>query len=125
MPKAVPSNTIQITQEVAKTQQALHPTEPTLTVDTCLSRVLEVIPDVEPEHALSLLRPLFTAHRERAIELAMHNLFENPYPKVNKAKRKRADSDTESSASRKVKIDYASKDRPFSGSPYYRALAMV
>lgn len=99
------------------------------TMDSMLTRVLEIIPDVQPGHALSMLELHVDVNRAKAVDQVLHALFEDPtYPKIDrKGKRKRSLSEpTESSsAAQKIKIDFANKDRENEGGPLYVDYAMV
>lgn len=90
-------------------------------------QVLDVIPDVQPEHVATLVSQHLPVHGDRVVEIVLHVLFEVPtYPKVerNKGKRKRDDGTGEHTA-KVVKKDYASKERDFVGGPYYFDIALV
>lgn len=101
--------------------------------DACVTRVLEIVPDVQPTHVLGLVEQFFQhnpAHAgQNVLELVLHSLFENPdYPKVDKkGKRKRTEDDEEGSARGRTipKIDYCTKDREHKGGLYYFELALV
>jgi E3 ubiquitin-protein ligase RNF216 len=141
---------------------------------TAVAQILEIIPNVEPDHLLQLIEthlPTYSVFhgnrdpdindgegaaagereaREATVEeqvqgvvgRVLHLLFENPdYPKADLragGKRKgKSDPDDEvnlegkgkgkatDSSSKKLKIDYASIDRPFPGGPNYFELALV
>ncbi|KAG6837047.1 hypothetical protein H0H93_015618 [Arthromyces matolae] len=102
---------------------------------TVTARVLEIIPDVEPDYLLAMVAKHFIDHPENntatVTELILHALFENDkYPKVNrlgKGKRKHTEHDEDAlqgSSSKKPKVDYANKDRPFKGGKCYPELAL-
>lgn len=94
-------------------------------MDRYLSLVLEVVPDIDPEHAMSLIRQNLTTHGNEVVERILHHLLENPsYPKVDKKgkKRKREESPTSSSA---PACNYANIKREFSGGPNYSTIALV
>lgn len=102
------------------------PVDPT---DAHLARIIEVVPDVQPVHALGLVERFIQSNPEHVVELVLHAIFEDPsYPKIDrKGKRKRdADEATQEPprASLKPKIDYLSAERVFDGSPYYFDLSM-
>jgi len=107
-----------------------------------VARVLEIIPDVEPDHLLALVRKHAEEHPAGAlVEHILHMLFEDSsYPRVDrkgKSKRKQADvggdgengvadgDDGNATPSKKIKIDYATKSRPFTGGVHYAELALV
>ncbi|KAH9922385.1 uncharacterized protein B0H18DRAFT_1018159 [Fomitopsis serialis] len=89
--------------------------------DGYVAQVLEIVPDVLPEHVRTLLQLHEPAFKDRAVEQILHTLFENPnYPKAEskgKGKRKREDADDEREA-KSVKVDYASTNREFYGPMY-------
>lgn len=98
-------------------------------MSAALVRVLEVVPDVQPTHVTELLNRFVSAMEIYDIDLAVQQvvqtLFEAPsYPKVEpKGKRKSLGADS-SRDRKKVKIDYASKDRQWNGGTDYMDLAV-
>ena len=101
-------------------------------VDLYIARVLEVVPDVQPEHVRTLLGRHISTHKDGLVELILHMLFEDSdYPKVDKkGKRKRkegidADSQDSKRGKARIKIDYGSKDRPSTGGFFYPDIALV
>ncbi|KAF6740982.1 hypothetical protein DFP72DRAFT_1026447, partial [Ephemerocybe angulata] len=88
-----------------------------------VAAILEIIPDVEPEHLLNLIETnLPTYGPTQIIEYLIAHLFENPgYPKVTKGKgkekakaessKRKADLESEARAPKKPRIDYASIER--------------
>jgi E3 ubiquitin-protein ligase RNF216 len=114
---------------LAQTRVSVSPPPEIDPMDTYVARVLEIIPDVQPTHVLSLLEQHIEAHQDGAVEVVLHTLFEDPtYPKIDKkGKRKREDVDdggTEKPAS-KVKIDYGNKNRVKQAGPLYADIALV
>ena len=106
-----------------------HPT-PDL-IDVHIARVLEVVPDVQPEHVRTLLARHINTHKDGLVAFVLHMLFEDSnYPKVDtKGKRKReevVDVDNQESerAKTRIKIDYGSKNRP-PGGVLYLEIALV
>ncbi|KII87947.1 hypothetical protein PLICRDRAFT_176699 [Plicaturopsis crispa FD-325 SS-3] len=99
-------------------------------IDTFLARILEIVPDVQPGHALTLIeRHLPAENQEQVVETVLHILFEDPkYPKIDKkGKRKREEGEGDAGAERgtpKSKIDYASMNRPFVGGAQYVDIAI-
>lgn len=108
---------------VAPSTPTLPQTDP---FDQFLAQVLEIIPDVEPTYAMNLIRAQHPTSGSNVVATALHSLFESTYPKreKNKGKRKREDSDDGGPSTQKVKVDYACKDRPFTGGVNYYGLAM-
>lgn len=52
-------------------------------LDIALVRVMEVVPNVQPEYAMRLLEQYKDGYKERVHEAVLHALFEDPkYPKV-------------------------------------------
>ncbi|KAI5119963.1 hypothetical protein M0805_004343 [Coniferiporia weirii] len=98
----------------------------TRTADDYLSQVLDVVPDVQPAHALALIERFLPDYRDRVVEAVVPALFEESYPKVerNKGKRKRDVEDTGSQAADVAKKDYGRKDRPFEGGDNYTEMAL-
>src|SRR5262249_816858 len=92
-----------------------------------VASVLEVVPDVDPDHVYTLINKLLPEHHD-VVEHVLHTLLEDPtYPKADrKGKRKRVDDDTEGKdrSMPKGKIDFASKQRK-PGGPDYANIAMV
>lgn len=97
--------------------------------DQYVAQVVEIVPDVDPEHVVELLRRHIDDYKDKAVEPVLHILFENPdYPKVEKGKgkgkRKREDDDAGPSKA-KVKVDYMDKRRQKHAGPWYNELALV
>jgi hypothetical protein len=97
-----------------------------------LTLILEVIPDVLPTHIAGLIKKLYPTHKDRVVERILQDLFDNPsYPKVEKAsagksKRKAEElGDALGGHPSRVKIDFASVDRPKPPGKNYRKLALV
>ena len=94
---------------------------------TYSARVLEIIPDVEPTHLRTLLEQHYPASGDGVVQNVLHVLFEDAsYPRVEKVagKRKRAPDDDDGREKSKLKLDYASKDRKFTGGQSYPDLAI-
>jgi len=103
-------------------------------VSACVARVLEIIPDVEPDHLTQLVIRAVSTHGAGVLEHVLHVLFEDSkYPKIDakgKGKRKRADDedkDTQAGGSKRPKVDFGYGDlsRAFKGGPDYLDLALV
>ena len=106
-------------------------------VSACVARVLEIVPDVEPDHLTKLVTSAASTHgRSEVLQHVLHILFEDPkYPKSDpegkgKGKRKRADDediDKQSGGSKRPKVDsgYGDLSRVFTGGPDYPDLALV
>ncbi|KAG6878056.1 hypothetical protein C0993_000379 [Termitomyces sp. T159_Od127] len=98
---------------------------------TVTARVLEIVPDVDPDYLLAIVTKHILNHPDQStdlvIEYILHALFEDTrYPKVDrnkKGKRKQSEQD-EPVLSKKSKIDYTDKDRPFKGGEHYTNLAL-
>lgn len=97
-----------------------------------LTLILEVIPDVLPAHITELIERLYPTHKDRVVERILQDLFDNPsYPKVEKplaGKGKRKAEELEDALGghpSRVKIDFASVDRPKPAGKNYRKLALV
>jgi TRIAD3 protein (E3 ubiquitin-protein ligase RNF216) len=71
------------------------PSPPPDPIPGYVAQVLEIIPDVDPEYALSLIRQHYPESRDQVVEPVLHALFEDPaYPKLDKkGKRKRVEGD--------------------------------
>ena len=120
------------------TEQGVEPQTP-LGPDTdpysmYLALVLEVIPDVLPKHATELIEMRHPVYKDEVVERVLQDLFEDPsYPKVDegvkgKWKAKRKASEMEDVLVRppsRVKVDFASLDRPKPTGKNYRQLALV
>jgi hypothetical protein len=101
----------------------------------CVARVLEIIPDVEPEHLTALVIKSIPTHGPQVLQHVLHVLFEDSnYPKINnkgKGKRKRADDESDHSQAegspKRPKLDYGYGDmsRMFTKGPGYTELALV
>lgn len=99
-------------------------------IETYTNLVLEIVPDVLPEHARRLVLQHFPKNQANTVEHVLHDLFEDPtYPKIDrkgKGKRKR-DIEDDALDERNVKpqVDYASIDRECTGGPTYIRSALV
>lgn len=114
----------------APSSVATPPPGASMSIDHYVAQVLEIVPDVDPDHLTTLLAQHMESYKEKVVEPVLHILFENPnYPKVvkgkGKGKRKRDDSDNEGPSKARVKIDYLSKNRVHIGSKFYVAAALV
>ncbi|KAG6377314.1 hypothetical protein JVT61DRAFT_15103 [Boletus reticuloceps] len=100
--------------------QAPVPVDP---IDEYLVRVLEIVPDVQPAHALALIEEFTQTQPGNVVEFVLHALFENPsYPKVDKNgkhKRDASDDDPNIRDPQKPKLDYTSKERVYNGGSHY------
>lgn len=99
-----------------------------------LSLVLEVVPDVLPQHALGLIEMHYPTHKDQVVQWVLQSLFDDPsYPKVEMAtaeqrKGKRKASEMEDGTEEpppKLKIDFSNVDRPKPTGKNYRKLALV
>lgn len=97
-----------------------------------LTLILEVIPDVLPTHIMGLIKRLYPTHKGQVAERILQDLFDNPsYPKVEKAsvgKGKRKAEELEDALEgppSRVKIDFASVNRPKPSGKNYRKLTLV
>ncbi|KAJ7219375.1 hypothetical protein GGX14DRAFT_591832, partial [Mycena pura] len=103
----------------------LPPSDP---VPNYVAQVLEIIPDIDPEHLLSLVKQQYAQSRDNVVEPVLHALLEDPvYPKLDrKGKRKRVEEDSQDDerGMPKTKLDYSSKDREFKGGVHYSQLAL-
>jgi len=111
--------------------QVLEPEIEVDTTTTYVSRILEIIPDVEPDHVLDLITKSAPTYGAQVVEHVLHILFEDPtYPKVDKkgkGKRKQVHGDLEGDGTptKKAKIDYGNKERPYKGGVHYADMALV
>jgi len=99
-----------------------------------LALVLEVIPDVLPKYATELIEMRHPAYGDQVAERVLQDLFDDPsYPKddegvTGKWKAKRKASEMEDVLARppsRVKVDFASVDRPKPTGKNYPKLALV
>ncbi|KAJ7449917.1 hypothetical protein FB451DRAFT_1052540 [Mycena latifolia] len=104
------------------------PSPPPDPIPGYVAQVLEIIPDVDPEYALSLVRQHHAQSGDQVVGPVLHALFEDPaYPKVDKkGKRKRVDEEVQGDVrgKPKAKLDYANKDREYSGGVHYADLCL-
>lgn len=98
-------------------------------IDEYVVRVLEIVPDVQPTHAVGLIEQFMQSQPANVVEFVLHALFEDPsYPRVNqkgKHKRDEPDSDPNARGSPKPKVDYASKERVYNCGPHYFERSLV
>ncbi|KAJ7685299.1 hypothetical protein DFH06DRAFT_969243 [Mycena polygramma] len=102
------------------------PSPPPDPVPGYVQRVLDILPDADPDHVLALVRQHHS--QDQVVETVLHALFEDPaYPKVDrKGKRKRVEDDGEEDirGRPKSKFDYSSKDREYKGGVHYDQLCI-
>lgn len=115
--------------------------EPIDTLTFALAKVLEIVPDVQPDHITALVHSYLDGDGEPMspnllVEQILHRLLENPeYPKVEKKRKKRRSveepdviGDSGNGVERprkKVKIDYRTTQRSKVPSVAYKNLALV
>ncbi|KDR78857.1 hypothetical protein GALMADRAFT_224109 [Galerina marginata CBS 339.88] len=102
-----------------------------------IARILEIIPDVEPEYLLGLVQTHLPNFAGQTVEHVLGILFEDGgYPRADPRKKgkKRASEAADPAAegpnvderpAKKAKVDYASVERLFEGGPRYNDLALV
>ena len=106
-----------------------------------LATILEIVPDVQPDHVTALVHSYLTQDGELMpsallVEQVLHQLFENPdYPKVEKKGKKRKNAEEPATSGsgqigggrpkKKVKIDYRTTQRIKDPSIAYRNLSLV
>lgn len=103
------------------------PSTPPDPIPGYVAQILEIIPDVDPEYALSLVRQHYPQSQDQVVEPVLHALFEHPaYPKLDKkGKRKRVEDDNDGRAKHKAaKFDYGSKDREYRGGVHYAQMSI-
>ncbi|CAE6412625.1 unnamed protein product [Rhizoctonia solani] len=77
-------------------------------IEATMQQVLDVIPNVERDHLLSLVAQYITSGHHDAGTAIISQLLENPgYPKAGKRKSEAV----EASTSKRVKVDYLAEDR--------------
>ncbi|RXW25103.1 hypothetical protein EST38_g771 [Candolleomyces aberdarensis] len=119
-----------------------HPQEPEVEEDPRtkpVARILEIIPDVDPDHLLALVEEhLPTYGPSQIVEFIVSYLFEHPgYPKVVRGKgkeraegsggtKRKSDVGVESGGkkAKRPRIDYATTERDFTGGDDYTPLAL-
>jgi hypothetical protein len=118
------------------------PEEPIDPISHTLAQILEIIPDIDPEHALGLVQehlPAFgdlndnsdaATWKERTTRAAEHVIglvFEaGSYPKAEKNKKGKARAvEVPERENKRPKIDYKSVERVFMGGKDYFELALV
>jgi E3 ubiquitin-protein ligase RNF216 len=104
-------------------------------VSDYMARVLDIVPDVEPDHLTALVVNAITVHGSGALERVLHVLFEDPkYPRAErkgKEKRKNPNDDNDymqaQNPTKRSKLDYGYGDmnRVFMGGPDYASIALV
>jgi len=103
-------------------------------VSASVTHILEIIPDVEPDHLTRLVTNAVSTHGSGVLEHVLHILFEDSkYPKMDakgKGKRKREDDedkDAQAGGSKRPKVDFGYGDlsRAFKGGPDYLDLALA
>jgi TRIAD3 protein (E3 ubiquitin-protein ligase RNF216) len=122
-------------QPVDEAEQAASPskTRPDVTdsnvIDGYVAQVLEIVPDVHPDHVHALIIQHLPTYLEEVVQPVLHILFEDPtYPKIDrKGKRKRIEDEAGGidRGKPKTKVDFGGKDRIGGGGPEYVDIAMV
>lgn len=107
-------------------QRAMTPEAEPDPLSGYVSQILEIVPDVEPDHLLALVMKFLPDYQEKVVEPVLHALFEDPtYPKIDKkGKRKRVD-DNDASGKKARTIEYGSLDRKYTGGVHYSDIAIV
>ncbi|KAL0960254.1 hypothetical protein HGRIS_011885 [Hohenbuehelia grisea] len=103
------------------------PEPPLDPADDYTAQVLEIIPDVTPEHVYQLIQTHLPTHGGGVVEQVLHVLFEDPhYPRVDKKGKRKADEPApdDNRGHPKTRIDYASIDRLAPRGIVYDALAL-
>ncbi|KAJ2923809.1 hypothetical protein H1R20_g13283, partial [Candolleomyces eurysporus] len=134
-PRAGPAHPIDVDAEVDQ-----HPQEPEDPRTKPVARILEIIPDVDPDHLLALVEEhLPTYGPSQIVEFIVSHLFEHPgYPKVVKGKgkeraegsgggtKRKSDVGVEGAGNKakRPRIDYATTERDFTGGDDYTPLAL-
>ncbi|KIY74350.1 hypothetical protein CYLTODRAFT_416193 [Cylindrobasidium torrendii FP15055 ss-10] len=97
----------------------------TLDVDP-LAQVLDIVPDVDPNHAQELIERHRPNYGDKVVEAVLHALFEDrSYPKVTKKRKSAAPEPGPSKRARmEDAVDYTSTEREHRGGPYYADLAI-
>ena len=93
-------------------------------MDLYLSQVLEVVPDVQPDHARTLLAQHIQSHGTDVVAAVIHVLFEEPFPRIERNKGKRRQDETASVGDKSAE-NYGSQHRPFAGGEHYEKVAIV
>lgn len=133
--RAIHPPPVSVAQEVFDAAPAHHPQPlpaapqaPAL-VDEYIVRVLEIVPDVQPVHALALIEQFMQSQPENVVESVLQALFENlSYPKVDqkgKHKRNESDGDPNVRGLPEPKVDYTSKERVYDCGPHYFERSLV
>lgn len=96
-------------------------------MDHYLSLVLEVVPDMDPEHAMALIQRNLPDLGEGVVQHIIHHALENPtYPRLDKKGKKRKRDDSPSSSSVPAPAcNFASIKREFTGGGSYSTIALV
>jgi hypothetical protein len=101
------------------------------TVSDCATRVLEIFPDVEPDHATALVTDAIEIYGTGTVERVLHTLCDDPrYPKVQKRGNKDLDDDSNSAEGNPQQqvncgLNYSDHNRPFVGGQNYTELTLV
>jgi hypothetical protein len=106
------------------------PTEEVDPLQVVLAQILEIVPDVHPDHALSLITQYHPQYQHEVVQPVLHLLFENPdYPKADRnGKRKIEDPGPgmeRDSQRRKLEADWVKNHREGSRGRDYADLAVV
>ncbi|TRM63521.1 hypothetical protein BD626DRAFT_494567 [Schizophyllum amplum] len=130
-PRAFPAVALPATHSPSPTPEPDHappPPDPAELKNAYVAQVLDIIPDVQPEHVHALAEQYYAQYKEQTLETILHVLFEDKnYPKVDrKGKRKRteADEEAERRGKKAKETDFLSIDRPLPQGPHYYELAL-
>lgn len=88
-------------------------------VDKYLSAVLEVVPDVQPDYAGTLLFNSAPTAGSEAVDEVVRFLLQNPYPKIEDK------GGAEKERAKFTSTHYSCKDRLFMGGRFYTSIALV
>ncbi|KAL0071545.1 hypothetical protein AAF712_001402 [Marasmius tenuissimus] len=109
----------------ASPTENVTPEDPT---STYLIQVLEIVPDVQPDYATTLINQHLPERGGSVAEFVLHHLFENSdYPKVDRKGKRKATTELTKPEVKKARedlIDYGSVDRDFKGGVHYVNLAI-
>ena len=106
-----------------------HEKMPSIHVSDCTAHILEIFPDVEPDHVTTLVADAIQIYGTGTMEWVLHTLLNDPRrPKVPKRGNENFDDDSngaEEPSPMNCGINYGDHNRPFVGGQNYAELTLV
>ena len=118
-------------RDTSFSMEDIEMTDETDLLDACLAQILEVIPDVDPAHVLTLLEAQCAESKDSKVQAVFEILFNDPsYPKSERKLMKQKEITVEKAAEEEgsadtLTEDYANINRDFRGNNHYIDRSLV